>query len=360
MRMSTLFKASVCSTATALAIGQSLTPAIHLQPSTRIEVRTTLTSPFVGDAVSDTAGSVYTRLFEGANAGALDYDALPISEIASDGTLVRSFKVSQAFLDSEPSRQPGATSNHGIFGVATFVTSDGDVFELAGSHEGIFAVEFAQDGSFKSKVKLETESSMQPWRLAVFKSGQYLVSGTTGKDHLTPFTAVFSASGRLIKSIYESEDEEARLRSTPGDGGFHPWNVTYGRDFIYMGEVTIASDGNAYLLHGGNSIGLVYGISPQGEVLRKLRIDTEDSDMVTRSIRSYENHLAIEFEKHVGDSVQNLIKLTNLMGDPIADYSVDAVGRDLMFLAGYGPRGFVFKPAKDNDKKLYLITVKVP
>jgi hypothetical protein len=47
------------------------------------------------------------------------------------------------------------------------------------------------------------------FHLAVFKSGEYLVAGLTGKNSHTPFKAVFAADGRLVKKIYEPEDEEA-------------------------------------------------------------------------------------------------------------------------------------------------------
>ena len=46
-----------------------------------------------------------------------------------------------------------------------------------------------------------------------------LVSGVTGKDLRTPYTALFEANGKLVKEIYEAEDEDAR-RKASGDTDF--------------------------------------------------------------------------------------------------------------------------------------------
>jgi hypothetical protein len=64
---------------------------------------------------------------------------------------------------------------------------------------------------------------VQLLHLAVFKSGEYLAVGLTGTigenaPHLRkPFTAVFAADGRLVKKIYEPEDEDARQCAEGGD-----------------------------------------------------------------------------------------------------------------------------------------------
>jgi hypothetical protein len=83
-----------------------------------------------------------------------------------------------------------------------FVTSDGRVFEVVEVRGDVFVVEFAPDSSVKARTKLAPPLYTQPCLLAVFRSGEYLLTATTGTDNLTPFTAVFSGDGRLVKKNY--------------------------------------------------------------------------------------------------------------------------------------------------------------
>lgn len=241
------------------------------------------------------------------------------------------------------------------------MTADGKVFQAADAQGEVFVVEFAQDGSVKAKTKLATTSYTQSWLLAVFKSGEYLLTATTGEDNLTPFTAVFAADGRLVKKIYEPDDEEARQKALPSDWGPRTIGSIGGADFVSKGDVAAGSDGNLYLLHGTASPALVYVISPAGEVLRKLRIDAGDSELLARSIKSYAGRLAIEFDRGFNfDTHQNLIKVTDLKGTSIAAYRMPpVVGTHSLYLAGYGPEGFTFLPY-ENEDKLYLVRAKLP
>lgn len=225
----------------------------------------------------------------------------------------------------------------------------------------VFVVEFAQDGSVKAKTKLATPFYAQPWLLAVFKSGEYLLTATTGTDNLAPFTAVFATDGRLVKTIYEPEDEEARKKASPADWSSRPIGITGGADFVSRGDVAAGSDGNVYLLHGTASPALVYVISPAGEVIRKLRIDAGDPDLLARSIKFYSGRLAVEFDRWFDfDTHQNLIKVTDLEGNSIADYRMrPAIGTHALYLAGYGSEGFTFIPY-ENEDKFYLVKAKLP
>ena len=93
-------------------------------------------------------------------------------------------------------------------------------------------MEFANNGSIKVPVKLQTNFYWAPEHFGVFPSGEYLVVGLTGTiiryggddgwasywpSVSTPFTAVFAADGRLVKKIYEPEDEDARQRAEGRD-----------------------------------------------------------------------------------------------------------------------------------------------
>ncbi len=82
---------------------------------------------------------------------------------------------------------------------------------------------------------------------------------------------------------------------------------------------------------------------------------------MARSVKSYSGRLAIEFARGFDfDSHQNLIKVTDLEGNSMADYRMrPIVGNNGLHLAGYGPEGFTFVPYR-NDGKFYLVKAKLP
>jgi hypothetical protein len=263
---------------------------------------------------------------------------LPVQEITPQGKLGRSF----SFTD--------VSQNTGI-AKGTFVSDAGDLYQAERTRDGIYAVEFAKDGSVKSTTKLETDPRLDPWQLAVFKAGGFLLTGLTGRDRRTPYTAVFDANGKLVKKIYEPEDEEARLKAESVDIEYTNSNV--GNRFVGLGDVATAEDGNAYLLRGTPPT-LVYLISPAGEVVRKLHIDAGDPDFVAGDIKSYGGRLAIGFH-----GPNNLVLETDLEGKTIASYAVDRHKPDLPPLACFGSSGFTFATVY-AEKGLYLLKAKLP
>jgi len=50
-------------------------------------------------------------------------------------------------------------------------------------------------------------------------------------------TARFAADGRLVKEIYEPEDEEARKKASPTDWSSRPIGIIGGADFVSKGDV---------------------------------------------------------------------------------------------------------------------------
>ncbi len=354
MRVQFIFLAGVCGIARMLCAQQIPTPIVELRETTKIDVPMTHPGTQSRGGVCDGAGNLYVRRNESEKPGR-ERAALPIRKISPEGNLAGSFGVLGAF--------PYDRTDGGIevVGRGVFATADGRVFQAAVGHDGVFVVEFAPDGSVKAKTKLATDSSTTPWLLAVFKSGEYLLTATTGMDNLTPFTGVFAGDGRLLKKIYEPEDEEARKKASPADWRSRPIGTVGGADFVSRGDVAAGSDGNVYLLHGTVSPALVYVISPAGEVVRKLRLDAGDPDLLARSIKFYSGRLAIEFDRWFNfDSHQNVIKITDLEGNSIADYRMRPVeGNNALYLAGYGSEGFTFVPYK-NEGRFYLVKARLP
>jgi hypothetical protein len=382
MKMTPLLLASLCAVPT-LCAQQAPNTVVSLTATTKVVVPSThYGSMSFGEDMCDSAGNLYTAqddtsadeatmkalTAEEVGATMRKRATLPFQKITPVGTLAGSFGIADVF--------PGAraVTRHGFF-----VSAEGKVFQAVHVHDrddSVFVVEFAQDGSVKAKTELQVGplrgiegvpatpggpvgSWASPWHLAVFKSGEYLLTGAAGKDRLTPFTAVFDANGRMLKKIYEPEDEEARLKTRPdayyassrgGDGGL---------DFLRSGGIAAGPDGNVYLLHGTQAYALVYVISSKGDVVRKLRIESGDPELVARSIKLYAGHLAVEFDDKWAGERRNLIKVTDLQGGPVADYKIGTVGGDFLYMADYGPEGFTFTPWS-HEGNMYLVKAKLP
>jgi hypothetical protein len=288
-------------------------------------------------AKCDAVGNVYARPIDITLSGpkaARELRDAPIRQITPKGNVAAAFGPTEALQDAK---------EWGIF-----VNNSGDVYRAASAHGSVYVVEFSKDGSPKSMAELlGTPTHVDPWHLVVFPSGRFLLSGESGKNARTPYTAVFEANGKLVREIYEPEDENARSRAEMGDTDFA--RAAVGNLFVHRGDATLGSDGNAYLLHS-TSPALIYVISPAGEVIRKLRVDAGDSVRKLGSIKSYAGKLAISFEEfgHVR------VYVTDLEGNSIATYSMGTEKSDALDLACYDSWGFTFV-SSDAGNNLYLI-----
>jgi hypothetical protein len=356
MKMTAISLAGACAMAPALCAQQVATSVVSLKPTTINMTKPPLGPPYwlEDKAACDGAGNVYARLY-GASAtqDAKWAGKLPIYEVSSAGGTVGSFRGAlAAFSDGRAT--------------AAFAGRDGRVYQVVQDrYVDVYVVEFARDGSIKSKTKLEIGSRLQSayvGHLAVFGSGEYLLGSVVGKNFSTPYMAVFAADGRLVKEVYEPEDEEARQKAELGDLDYAPDHV--GNSFSDMGDVAAGSDGNVYVLRRTSRgvLTLVYVVSPKGEVVRKLRIDPGSSDLVARSIRSYGERLAIGFGSRT-QSGPYRIKIVDLQGNSVADYSVPYpepfVGEEGLDLACYDSTGLTLIP-DTIQSKAYMLRVKLP
>ena len=322
MRTRLVFLAALIGSALAL-VAQDVAPASDLRVGSRVALLLGRFIDLVGAPKCDGSGNIYARPARKASDNSADeYLLAPIKQVTPEGKMGRTFRLTDAWQD--------------FAGRGMFVDRSGTVYEAAVAPGGVHVVEFAKDGSVKSKTKLETGKDVDPLHLAVFESGRFLVSGESGKNLHTPYTALFEANGKLVKQIYEPEDEDARSKAELGDTEFAHYNDGRGNNFVEVGDVTVGSDGNVYLLHGTSA--LVYVISSAGDVVRKMRIGVADSGFTLRGIKSYQGRLAIGFAKfgHIE------VRLTNLEGVPIGNYGLDSDKSEVPSLACYDSRGFTF------------------
>jgi hypothetical protein len=293
----------------------------------------------VGSPKCDAAGNVYSRPRPtlGYDQSDNDFFLAPTKQVTPEGKTIGSFSVTSAWQDS--------------VGRGVFVDGKGTVYQAAIARGGVYVVAFAQDGSVKAKTKLHTRTDVDPWHIAVFDSGRLLISGLSEDHWRTPYTSVFEASGALVKQIYEPEDEDARSKAVLGDPEF-TYNSEHGNSFVHPGgDVTLGSDGDAYLLHGPAA--LVYVISPAGQVIRKMQIGVGDSKLPFRSIKSYQGQLAIGLATYGHIDV----RVTNLDGVAAHSYGLDSNETDVLELACYDSRGFTFISGASGGNA-YLLSAK--
>ncbi len=336
VKMPALVLAGACGLAPMLCAQQGAEmPAVNIE-ATKVQLPLSHPAQMIDKIACDSKGNIYARVWAGDDSRT---DRLSVQEITPEGKLTRNFRAADASENTDVAK--------GIF-----VSDTGDIYQVARMRGGIYAMKFAKDGSVGSTVKLEADARLvDPWQLAVFKTGGYLLSGLTGEDHRTPYTAVFDANGKLVKKIYEPEDEDARRKAASGDAEYTRSNA--GNRFVGFGDVAGGSDGNVYLLRGA-APALVYVISPAGEVVRKLHIDALDHNFVAGDIKSYAGRLAIGF-----NGPSTLVVVTDLEGNAIASYAIDRHKPDRPALACYGSGGFTFVTVY-AEKELYLLTAKLP
>jgi hypothetical protein len=312
-------------------------PVINLEAGARIELPLSRSVEMVGAAKCDGSGNIYTRPANRASDNPDEHLLAPIRQVTPNGKISGAFKLTDAW--------PELGAGRGIF-----VAKD-SVYQAAIAPGGVYVVTFAKDGSVKSKTKLETGTHVDPWHLAVFGSGRFLLSGEAGKNGHTPYTAVFAVDGTLLKQIYEPEDEDARSKAEIGDREFSH-NDGRGNNFVDRGDVTLGSDDNAYLLRG-SSPALVYVISAAGDVIRKIRIGAGNSGLAFRDIKSNAGRLAIGLARFGHTEVH----MTSLEGIPIRSYAVDGNDTDVLSLACYDSRGFTFITTA-SGAGAYLLSAK--
>jgi hypothetical protein len=312
----------------------------HLQITASTKAQS-VGSTLVGNAKCDDDGNIYART-EHPEDEDDNGTKVPVQRIRPDGSVTGSFRVTDAGPD--------------ISAMDFFVSGDGKVYEDAWTHDGKFVhiLEFSSDGSLKSNLALDPETSIYPYQIAVFKSGEFLVSGLHGLHVQTPFTAVFDTKGKLIKKIYEPEDEDSRQKAEAGDAAFVS-DSGYGNYYASHGDVALGSDGNAYLLRAV-SPALIYVISPKGEVVRKLRIESSDPGWVARTIRSASGRLAISFAQR--GHFNGIIRVVDLQGNAIVDYISDDKNIYPGFLSCYTPMGLTFLTTDGKDVHLYKAALK--
>lgn len=233
------------------------------------------------------------------------------------------------------------------------VTPDGEVYEIVAlNFDELFLLRFARDGQYASKTKLTPP--LEPHQLAMFSGGNVLVSGfewpapeERGKPStkLTskPFTAIYDASGRLVKRL-----------SLPMEGPTKgPTKAKTGPAADPRAEVALASaatgpDDNIYYLRRSVNP-TVFVISSSGEAVRTVRIAAPGKGFESETIKVTAGAIVVHFVRD-NPQTQNTDSLFVVAdwqsGKQTAVYTAPPELGSAF--ACYTPDGFTFVTSRDK------------
>jgi hypothetical protein len=247
-----------------------------------------------------------------------------VARISSDG----SQKATYRFSD-DPDLKGASAQDFAI-------AEGGTIFELV-QHQGYYVVEFSADGKIKSKMKLVSEAPLNLSQLAALPGGNFFVSGSlvgdkTGHNAGKPFNAIFDSSGNLIRKISFKNDAKASKSPKKPD-----W-VGESNPGTYYGQTLLGSDGNLYVMRAV-SPAIVYVLSPDGSLVRTLRIQTSTKDARPWALLMQGGELAVEFDipdaKTDSDAIIRVVNARS--GQAVVDYRTT---RQISSVACYTRDGF--------------------
>jgi len=236
--------------------------------------------------------------------------------------------------------------------------NDGELYELVFPHEiNRYVFVYKPDGTLKSQVKLQPGFPFFPSKVAVFPSGQLLISGTEYDADKSatrwPFTGIFAADGRLLKELELGDEKNLHDLAKSGDTRF-VMQETNASLAVGNGQLEVAADGNAYLMRWTNPA-IVYAISAGGEVVRWFTVDPGEPVYRPSEMHIYKNRIAVLFiEPQTNDKI---MKIVDLEGHPIATYDEhkvngkpgDVLGASFVCYTE-NPTRFIFLGANDDRR----------
>ena len=258
-------------------------------------------------AKCDADGNLYIRKY------ATDRPLLsPVVKIDTEGKRVALFDpaaVSQLKLDRADAFSPAP---------------DGGFYQIGAvgiARPQIYVLHFSADGSPSTPVLLDAD--FQPFQFAAFASGNLLASGfqrdpQSKSDSGRPYTAVFSADGRLLAQLSLEPPPPAPVaaksagKPTIGDSRTSTPTVD-------LSDAEASADGNIYAMRR-SSPALIYVISSAGKILRTLKIKPPAPGVMPSTFHVSANRLAISFWDD-NTSTQTLVVTDAQTGRRIATYS---------------------------------------
>lgn len=325
-------------------VGAQQPPEWPLRLRETVVVAGLYAAPILSPAKCDARGNLYVRFYERGAAY-----ASPVLKISREAKVVATFAIRSAQgFESATAADFTLDPRGRLYFLST--TPSGDVA----------IVVFDPEGHYDSTIQLK--QALYPGSVAVFASGEFLISGTTKKDANQesgenpsapedPFTAIFDRNGRLIKQLTfpediqeEAKDDTATTERERTGSSARPARPRR-REFqkaIFLGQAVSADDGYVYLMRATPKP-LIYVITPAGTVLRRLEITPPSEGALPGELQVARGKLALMFAEPDASHrfKRHILVLANAeTGEILSRHpSTPEVGGEL---ACYTPDGFVF------------------
>jgi hypothetical protein len=302
-------------TRSAISASSSSVSTIALHASSTMNLASEMGGAFMNPTKCDADGNLYIRKY------ATDRPLLgPVVKIDPEGKRTALFDpvaFSQLKLDRADAFSPAP---------------DGGLYQIATAgilKPQIYVIHFSSDGSPSSPIRLDAD--FEPYQFAAFPSGNLLVSGIerdveNKSDAGRPFTAVFSADGRLLAQL--SFEPPPGPAETPGQSAGKATAKAAGVDApksapsLDLSDAEVGADGNIYALRR-SSPALVYVISPAGKIVRTLKINAPAAGVMPDAFHVSKNRMAIPFWND--DNQSRVVVVADAQtGQRIATYSGSA------------------------------------
>lgn len=189
---------------------------------------------------------------------------------------------------------------------------------------------FAPDGKRESSVRLESPPApFFPSQIAVFRSGEILLAGVQYRPGYKASTAIYDATGHLVKQFALDGDAEIERAVEVGDARYTR-SPGGGNKAISQSVAITGDDGFVYLMRA-TSPTTVYVISAAGEVVRKIVVSAPaDEGLPDFWLRVAKNKLAVKFRNgcvsglDLGSCEGTAYAVVDAMtGKRVADYAAD-------------------------------------
>lgn len=287
----------------------------------------------------DSAGDVFVRRFQASDGN------LPLIKISPDGKL-------RAVLDIEAAGMKDNLSK--LIWKSFAIANDGTAYQLVKDQQGtVIVLKFDTEGRYDKAIFI---GKFEPMQIAVFRSGSFLISGSSIVEGALPgsfplFAGIFDQNGKLVRQIQVISSDSERtgdIKSKAGD------RVAYSLPELGIAE----SDGmNAYLLSQGSKP-RVSVVTEAGELDHQIVLDPPNESVSQVSALKVGNgQLMVEyFQPKSGPSGNTTYYLRTYQdrnGELLSEYSRDPEVRGA--LACTDSRGSFTFLSEDKSGPIMLV-----
>jgi hypothetical protein len=222
---------------------------------------------------------------------------------------------------------------------------------------------FGPDGKFESTIWLERPPiGFFPTQIAVFPTGEILMSGLQGHPGYRTSTAIYHPAGHLIKQFVLPGDAEVERGIESGNPQSASL-VQSQKKAVSRSVAVNGDDGLVYLMRGA-SPAPVYAISATGEVMRQLSVAVPTPTGLPQAIRVAKNRLAMSFYPDCDPQATSLschgmgyTVVNATTGQRLANYVTTDEDHGLMACYAPDPDRFLLVSTPVGERRLEIINV---